>query len=82
MKTFDFIKIISDPVKKWKAAQEKLENATASDSPSDSEDSDAGENAKDADYDYLLGMAMWSLTQERIDELLKKKGDKHAELKR
>ena len=27
-------------------------------------------------------MAMWSLTQERIDDLLKKKGDKHAELRR
>merc|ERR1711899_532535 len=45
-------------------------------------DSDAEENAKDADYDYLLGMAMWSLTQEKIDDLLKKKGDKHAELRR
>merc|ERR1712156_446801 len=71
-----------DPVKKWKAAQDKLENATMSDTPEDSEDRDAEENAKDADYDYLLGMAMWSLTQERIDDLLKKKGDKHAELRR
>ena len=26
-----------------------------SDTPEDSEDSDAEENAKDADYDYLLG---------------------------
>merc|ERR1712156_1037530 len=71
-----------DPVKKWKAAQDKLENATMSDTPEDSEDRDAEENAKDADYDYLLGMAMWSLTQEKIDDLLKKKGDKHAELRR
>merc|ERR1712223_2077916 len=72
----------ADPVKKWKAVQDKLENAAMSDTPSDTEDSDAEENAKDADYDYLLGMAMWSLTQERIDELLQKKGEKHAELKR
>ena len=49
--------------------------------PLDSEsDSDLEEDAKDADYDYLLGMPMWSLTQEKIDDLLKKKGDKHAEL--
>jgi len=71
-----------DPVKKWKAAQEKLENGASSDVPDESEDSDAEENAKDADYDYLLGMAMWSLTKEKIEELLKKKGDKHAELKK
>ena len=47
--------VFSDPVKKWKAAQDKLENATMSDTPEDSEDSDAEENAKDNDYDYLLG---------------------------
>merc|ERR1712172_2268 len=65
-----------DPVKRWKATQAKLENASMSD-VEDSEDSDAEENTKDADYDYLLGMAMWSLTQERIDALLKNKGEKH-----
>ena len=40
------------------------------------------QDVKAADFDYLLGMAMWSLTQEKIDDLLKKKGDKHKELKK
>ena len=31
------------------------------------------------DYDYLLGMAIWSLTQERIEKLMKLIGDKEAE---
>jgi hypothetical protein len=44
------------------------------------EDSDLEEDAKDSDYDYLLGMAMWSLTAEKKEELLKKKDDKHKEL--
>ena len=71
-----------DPVKRWKAAQAKKEKALSEDvAPVDSDsDSDLEEDAKDADYDYLLGMPMWSLTQEKIDDLLKKKGDKHAEL--
>jgi DNA topoisomerase-2 len=32
------------------------------------------------DYDYLLGMAIWSLTQERVDKLLKQIGDKEMEI--
>merc|ERR1719189_1774367 len=47
-----------DPVKKWKATQAKLQ-AAGMDALDESEDSDAEENTKDADYDYLLGMAMW-----------------------
>ena len=43
-------------------------------------DSDAEEDARDSDYDYLLGMAMWSLTAEKKEELLRKKDDKHKEL--
>lgn len=35
---------------------------------------------KGPDYDYLLGMAMWSLTKERKDELLKKRDEKTQEL--
>jgi DNA gyrase/topoisomerase IV, subunit A. len=63
----------SDPVKKWKIAQ-KLDDVAESDSE---EDQDGG----DLDYDYLLGMAMWSLTKERKDDLLKKKDEKHQELR-
>merc|ERR1712203_467099 len=74
-----------DSVKKWKATQAKLEAAQMEDAApavdSDS-DEDLDEDVKAADFDYLLGMAMWSLTQEEIDDLLKKKGDKHTELKK
>ncbi|KAI9840189.1 MAG: DNA topoisomerase 2 [Sclerophora amabilis] len=31
-------------------------------------------------YDYLLGMAIWSLTKERVDKLLKQIGDKEEEI--
>merc|ERR1719210_1277670 len=72
-----------DPVKKWKSVQAKLEAAAMNDSDmQDGQDSDSDleDDAKDSDYDYLLGMAMWSLTAEKKEELLKKKGDKHKEL--
>jgi uncharacterized pyridoxal phosphate-containing UPF0001 family protein len=58
-------------------AKEEKEGAASDDSDVDS---DVEEDAKDADYDYLLGMAMWSLTSEKKAELLKKKDDKHKEL--
>ena len=47
------------------------------------DDSDSDEDALDTglDYDYLLGMPMWSLTKERKDDLIKKKEEKHRELK-
>ena len=64
-----------DPVKKWKSVQAKLEAAAMNDSDmldGQDSDSDLEDDAKDADYDYLLGMAMWSLTAEKKEELLKK----------
>jgi len=42
----------------------------------ESEEVQAGAN----DYDYLLGMAIWSLTQERVEKLLKQIGDKEVEI--
>lgn len=42
---------------------------------------DADDNATGAgDFDYLLGMAIWSLTQERVDALLKLIGDQEEEI--
>ncbi|CAF9905090.1 MAG: DNA topoisomerase 2 [Heterodermia speciosa] len=40
------------------------------------EDIDTGASA----YDYLLGMPIWSLTQERVEKLLKQIGDKELEI--
>lgn len=40
------------------------------------EEAEAGAN----DFDYLLGMAIWSLTQERVEKLLKQIGDKEVDI--
>ncbi|KAG2160244.1 DNA topoisomerase [Suillus bovinus] len=50
--------------------------------PEDEED-EAEEIVKDVgttDYDYLLGMAIWSLTKEKIEKLMQQAADKDAEL--
>ncbi|KAG9773579.1 DNA topoisomerase 2 [Exophiala dermatitidis] len=45
----------------------------------DAEDEDEGSVDASA-YDYLLGMPLWSLTQERVEKLLRQIGDKEAEV--
>ncbi len=49
---------------------------------SDSDDDVGAVIVGESDYDYLLGMALWSLTLERKEELLRRKEDKHQELRR
>jgi DNA topoisomerase-2 len=68
----------SDPIRKWKKSQNDEAELDAED------DSEALEDNLDTalDYDYLLGMAMWCLTKEKKDALLKKKDEKHQELKK
>ncbi|MCJ1320354.1 DNA topoisomerase 2 [Xylographa vitiligo] len=44
------------------------------------EDNDENVEAEANAYDYLLGMAIWSLTQERVEKLLKQIGDKELEI--
>merc|ERR1711997_550349 len=79
-----------DPVKKFKAqndisnedSQEVSEEAQeGQETQNDSQDDDTNEEeAKADDYDYLLAMPMWNLTQEKKEELLRKKQEKHQEL--
>ena len=59
-------------VSKAKAAGELEEVVQA-------EDEEAVTGAS-SDYDYLLGMAIWSLTRERIEKLLQQAEDKEQEL--
>jgi DNA gyrase/topoisomerase IV, subunit A. len=51
----------------------------------ENEDSDSSQLDEDSDlagqYDYLLGMTMWTLTKEKKDELLNKRDSKLLELK-
>lgn len=46
------------------------------------DESQSQEDTKDSsdDYEYLLGMKLWSLTLERKNELLKKRDEKTTEL--
>lgn len=44
------------------------------------EDDDAETAAGASDYDYLLGMAIWSLTQERVEKLMAQIGNKEEEI--
>jgi DNA topoisomerase-2 len=71
-----------DPVKAWKIRQNRDEALTEL---VENEDSDSSQLDEDNDvggqYDYLLGMTMWTLTKEKKDELLEKRDDKLAELK-
>ncbi|GFS90370.1 DNA topoisomerase 2-alpha [Nephila pilipes] len=66
----------SDPVKAWKEAQkEHIDEEKAVESDEEKEVETSG-----PDYDYLLGMTLWSLTRERKDDLLKKRDEKIKEL--
>lgn len=64
----------SDPVKAWKESQKNADDDNAG------SDSEEEEDKSGPDYDYLLGMTLWSLTRERKDELLKKRDEKIKEL--
>ncbi|XP_076368660.1 DNA topoisomerase 2-alpha-like isoform X2 [Tachypleus tridentatus] len=68
----------SDPVKLWKkeASKQQVENENST----DSSEEETEVKSTGPDYDYLLGMNLWSLTKERKDELLKKRDDKRLEL--
>jgi len=75
----------SDPVKAWKKSlnTEEEEEDGDGDEDEDAESSQASKTKEDKgpDYDYLLGMPMWNLTQEKIDEICKKRDEKIQELK-
>uniref|UniRef100_A0A7N8WP82 DNA topoisomerase 2 n=1 Tax=Mastacembelus armatus TaxID=205130 RepID=A0A7N8WP82_9TELE len=67
----------SDPVVAWAKAQEKEEDyrdGNESDSSVDS-GSSSGPN-----FNYILNMPLWCLTKEKVEELLKQRDHKRAEL--
>ncbi|XP_076228043.1 DNA topoisomerase 2 [Nomia melanderi] len=72
----------SDPVVAWKLLQNREEvleevGETAEDEAAVAPVALASEN-----FDYLLGMTLWSLTKERKEDLLRQRDDKLGELKR
>ena len=60
----------------------KVSNAKRAGEIEDAAEDDEQDNevGGDADYDYLLGMAIWSLTKEKIEKLRVQASDKEKEL--
>ncbi|XP_045623508.1 DNA topoisomerase 2-alpha isoform X1 [Procambarus clarkii] len=67
----------SDPVKAWKKVQDR---EAAMEEDKETSDDEEEETTTGPDYEYLLGMAMWNLTKEKKDELLKKRDEKTQEV--
>ncbi|XP_065312691.1 DNA topoisomerase 2-alpha-like isoform X2 [Gordionus sp. m RMFG-2023] len=63
----------SDPVKTWKV------NVSKEDLEVENTD-EVGTEKGNIDFDYLLGMALWSLTKERVEDLIQKQKAKNTEL--
>lgn len=69
----------SDPVAAWNKAQEKaLEEEDRDGNDSDSS-VDSG-SSSGPNFNYILNMPLWCLTKEKVDELLKQRDLKKAEL--
>ncbi|KNG44874.1 type II DNA topoisomerase [Stemphylium lycopersici] len=61
----------------------KVEEAKNAGEVEDAQEDESDDNEVEVsanDYDYLLGMAIWSLTQERVEKLLKQLGEKQEEI--
>ena len=69
----------SDPVKAWTASRNKA-GEEDEDGAGDSSDEEDAEDSTGPDYNYLLGMSLWSLTKEKTDELLRSRDKKKDEL--
>merc|ERR1719495_1618653 len=71
----------SDPVKAWKNSQD-VDDDQEEEPEGDEGNQEviASKKSKGPDFDYLMSMPMWNLTQEKIDELCKKRDEKRQEL--
>lgn len=69
----------SDPVVAWNKAQEK----SLGDEDGDGNDSDSSVDSGSSsgpNFNYILSMPLWCLTKEKVEELLKQRDMKRAEL--
>ncbi|XP_072216490.1 DNA topoisomerase 2-beta-like [Excalfactoria chinensis] len=69
----------SDPVKAWKEAQEKAAEEEDPQNPNDDASSASG-STSGPDFNYILDMSLWSLTKEKVEELIKHRDSKEREL--
>ncbi|CAH2302238.1 DNA topoisomerase 2-alpha [Pelobates cultripes] len=67
----------SDPVKAWKATQEKEQTGELIE---ENEEENTDEKSSGPDFNYLLNMPLWFLTKEKKDELCKQRDTKVTEL--
>nr|3QX3_A Chain A, DNA topoisomerase 2-beta [Homo sapiens]3QX3_B Chain B, DNA topoisomerase 2-beta [Homo sapiens]4G0U_A Chain A, DNA topoisomerase 2-beta [Homo sapiens]4G0U_B Chain B, DNA topoisomerase 2-beta [Homo sapiens]4G0V_A Chain A, DNA topoisomerase 2-beta [Homo sapiens]4G0V_B Chain B, DNA topoisomerase 2-beta [Homo sapiens]4G0W_A Chain A, DNA topoisomerase 2-beta [Homo sapiens]4G0W_B Chain B, DNA topoisomerase 2-beta [Homo sapiens]4J3N_A Chain A, DNA topoisomerase 2-beta [Homo sapiens]4J3 len=69
----------SDPVKAWKEAQEKAAEEDETQNQHDDSSSDSG-TPSGPDFNYILNMSLWSLTKEKVEELIKQRDAKGREV--
>uniref|UniRef100_A0A8C2E3H1 DNA topoisomerase 2 n=1 Tax=Cyprinus carpio TaxID=7962 RepID=A0A8C2E3H1_CYPCA len=71
----------SDPVAAWNKAQEKsLEDEDEDGDGNDSDSSVDSGSSSGPNFNYILNMPLWCLTKEKVQELLKQRDLKRAEL--
>lgn len=63
-----------------KKDQKKTKKVEDEEDSEDEESSKATASEKKSGYEYLLGMPLWSLTMERVNQLKKQLENKHSEL--
>ncbi|KAG8455002.1 hypothetical protein GDO86_001284 [Hymenochirus boettgeri] len=69
----------SDPIKAWKEAQEKSSEEDELQDQNEDSSSDSGMGSG-PDFNYILNMSLWSLSKEKVDELIKQRDLKGKEL--
>uniref|UniRef100_A0A3Q3W8U2 DNA topoisomerase 2 n=1 Tax=Mola mola TaxID=94237 RepID=A0A3Q3W8U2_MOLML len=67
----------SDPVAAWAKAQEK---AQEEDDGNESDSSLGSGSSSGPNFNYILNMPLWCLTKEKVEDLLKQRDQKRAEL--
>ncbi|XP_034171791.2 DNA topoisomerase 2 isoform X1 [Osmia lignaria lignaria] len=72
----------SDPIIAWKLSQNREEVLEEVADNAEDEGALSTTAIGQENFDYLLGMTLWSLTKERKDELLRQRDEKLVELKR
>merc|ERR1719387_2911478 len=60
----------------------KFKGVTDEDEEEEEKGKDGEETKGKTGFEYLLGMNLWSLTQEKVDELKKTRDEKEAELQK
>ncbi|XP_063308256.1 DNA topoisomerase 2-beta isoform X2 [Pelobates fuscus] len=69
----------SDPVKAWKEAQERAAEEDDLQDQTEDSSSDAG-TGSGPDFNYILNMSLWSLSKEKVEELIRQRDIKCKEL--